>query len=94
MPLNGSLDESPLPGVIRLLEATMNTWAIADLLRESAARVVVSNPLRTRAIAEGQGEDGQGRRGDVGIAAPRRLRLDSKLDCGAARWLLRTWGRF
>lgn len=35
-----------------VLEATMNTWAIADLLRESGARVVVSNPLRTRAIAE------------------------------------------
>lgn len=30
----------------------MNTWAIADLLRESGARVVVSNPLRTKAIAE------------------------------------------
>jgi transposase len=35
-----------------VLEATMNTWAIADLLRESGARVVISNPLRTRAIAE------------------------------------------
>src|SRR5712691_4643001 len=35
-----------------VLEATMNTWAIADLLRESGARVVISNPLRTQAIAE------------------------------------------
>lgn len=35
-----------------VLEATMNTWAIADLLRESGARVVISNPLRTKAIAE------------------------------------------
>lgn len=35
-----------------VLEATMNTWVIADLLRESGARVVISNPLRTRAIAE------------------------------------------
>lgn len=35
-----------------VLEATMNTWAIADLLRGSGARVVISNPLRTRAIAE------------------------------------------
>jgi len=35
-----------------VLEATMNTWAIADLLRQSGARVVISNPRRTRAIAE------------------------------------------
>jgi len=35
-----------------VLEATMNTWAIADVLRASGARVVVSNPVRTRAIAE------------------------------------------
>ena len=35
-----------------VLEATMNTWAIRDLLCESGARVVVSNPLRTKAIAE------------------------------------------
>jgi len=35
-----------------ILEATMNTWAIAAALQESGARVVVSNPLRTKAIAE------------------------------------------
>jgi transposase len=35
-----------------VLEATVNTWAIADLLRERAGRVVVSNPMRTRAIAD------------------------------------------
>jgi transposase len=35
-----------------VLEATMNTWAIADLLRAHAGRVVVSNPMRTRAIAD------------------------------------------
>lgn len=35
-----------------VLEATTNTWAIAELLRGRAGRVVVSNPLRTRAIAE------------------------------------------
>lgn len=35
-----------------VLEATMNTWAIRDLLQESGARIVVSNPLRTKAIAE------------------------------------------
>jgi transposase len=34
------------------LEATTNTWAIADALRPLVAEVVVSNPLRTRAIAE------------------------------------------
>ena len=33
------------------LEASTNTWALADLLRAHAGRVVVSNPLRTRAIA-------------------------------------------
>ncbi len=35
-----------------VLEATTNTWAVAELLATRAGRVVVSNPLRTRAIAE------------------------------------------
>lgn len=35
-----------------VLEATANTWPIADLLAECAGKVVVSNPLRTRAIAD------------------------------------------
>ncbi len=35
-----------------VLESTSNTWAIAELLRTHAGRVVVSNPLRTRAIAD------------------------------------------
>lgn len=35
-----------------VLEATANTWPIADLLAAGAGRVVVSNPLRTRAIAD------------------------------------------
>ena len=35
-----------------VLEATVNTWQIADLLRVHAGRVVVSNPMKTRAIAE------------------------------------------
>jgi hypothetical protein len=34
------------------LEVTGNTWAIASLLASCAARVVVSNPAKTRAIAE------------------------------------------
>jgi transposase len=34
------------------IEATVNTFAIAALLDEHVARVVISNPLRTRAIAE------------------------------------------
>jgi transposase len=33
------------------VEATTNTWAVADLLRPFCQEVVVSNPLRTRAIA-------------------------------------------
>ncbi len=35
-----------------VLEATMNTWAIAELLAAHAGRLVVSNPLRTKAIAD------------------------------------------
>jgi transposase len=34
------------------LEATGNTWAIATLLASRAGREVVSNPAKTRAIAE------------------------------------------
>jgi transposase len=34
------------------VEATTNTWPIVDLLTPRVASVVVSNPLRTRAIAE------------------------------------------
>ena len=34
------------------VEATTNTWAVVDLLRPFVAQVVVSNPLRTRIIAE------------------------------------------
>jgi transposase len=34
------------------LEATGNTWAIATVLASHAGRVVVSNPAKTRAIAE------------------------------------------
>jgi len=34
------------------LEATFHTWAIASVLEPFVAEVVVSNPLRTRAIAE------------------------------------------
>ncbi len=34
-----------------VLESTFNTWAIAELLRAQAGKVVVSNPMRTKAIA-------------------------------------------
>jgi len=34
------------------LEASSNTWAIAERLAPHVAQVVVSNPLRTRAIAQ------------------------------------------
>jgi transposase len=34
------------------LEATTNTWGMVDLLRAHVAEVVVSNPLRTKAIAQ------------------------------------------
>jgi transposase len=39
------------PDDVVALEASTNTWALADLLGQHAGRVVVSNPLRTRAIA-------------------------------------------
>jgi transposase len=34
------------------IEATTNTWAVVALLRPFVRRVVVSNPMKTRAIAE------------------------------------------
>jgi transposase len=34
------------------LEATTNCWAVADVLRPFVARVVVSNPMATKAIAQ------------------------------------------
>ena len=33
------------------LEATTNTWAVVDIIEPYCARVVVSNPMRTKAIA-------------------------------------------
>jgi len=38
-------------GTALAVEATFNTWPIVDLLTPLVARLVVSNPLRTRAIA-------------------------------------------
>src|SRR5579884_118578 len=35
-----------------VMEATTNTWAVADLLRPYVQEIVIGNPLRTRAIAE------------------------------------------
>ncbi len=40
------------PGDRVALEATTNCWAVADLLRPHVARVLVSNPLTTKAIAQ------------------------------------------
>ena len=40
------------PRVRVALEATTNTWGVVDVLAETGTEVVVSNPLRTRAIAE------------------------------------------
>lgn len=34
------------------IEATTNTWSVADILRPHVADVVIGNPLRTRVIAE------------------------------------------
>lgn len=35
-----------------VMEATTNTWAVADILRPHVQEIVIGNPLRTRAIAE------------------------------------------
>ncbi len=35
-----------------VIEATLNTWTVADILAPRAGRLVVSNPTRTRAIAD------------------------------------------
>lgn len=40
------------PDDVVAVEATTNTWAVVRLLRPFVAGVVVSNPLKTRAIAE------------------------------------------
>jgi transposase len=40
------------PGDRMALEATTNTWAVVELIEPHLERVVVANPLRTRAIAE------------------------------------------
>lgn len=40
------------PDDVVALEASTNTWALAELLGRHAGRVVVSNPMRTRAIAD------------------------------------------
>jgi len=40
------------PGDQVALEATTNCWAVADALRPNAGRVLVSNPMATKAIAQ------------------------------------------
>lgn len=40
------------PGDQAALESTTNCWAVADRLRQHVARVVVSNPMATKAIAQ------------------------------------------
>jgi transposase len=55
------------------IEATCNTHAIAKLLAPRVARVVVSNPQKTRAIAEAKVKTDKGRRRGAGLAAGGRL---------------------
>lgn len=49
-----------------VLEASFNTWAVAELLSKHAGRVVVSNPMKTRAIASAKVKTDQV---DAGILA-------------------------
>ena len=44
--------ESLLPSDEVAIEATCNTHAIVKLIAPKAAKVVISNPMKTRAIAE------------------------------------------
>jgi transposase len=37
-----------------VLEATTNTWAVVRILKPHVAEVIVSNPLQTKAIAQGK----------------------------------------
>ena len=49
-----------------VLEASFNTWAVTELLGKHAGRVVVSNPMKTRAIASAKVKTDQV---DAGILA-------------------------
>jgi len=49
-----------------VLEASFNTWAVAELLGKHAGRVVVSNPMKTRGIASAKVKTDQV---DAGILA-------------------------
>ncbi|HEY5362446.1 MAG TPA: hypothetical protein VIJ82_32980 [Streptosporangiaceae bacterium] len=66
------------------LEVTGNTWAIAAVLASHAGLVVVSDPARTRAIAEAKARTGKGRRGNPGRTARGGLPAggDGQLACG------------
>src|SRR3954451_11604131 len=55
------------------LEATGNTWAIATLLASRAGAGGGVQPGEDPGDRRGQGQDGQGRRGDPGAAAGRGL---------------------
>jgi transposase len=46
------LADSLAPDDVVAIEATVNTYAVARLLEERVGRVVISNPIKTRAIAE------------------------------------------
>jgi hypothetical protein len=55
------------------LEVTGNTWAIATVLASRAGRVVVSNPAKTRAIAEAKVKTDKVDGRDPGAVASLRL---------------------
>ena len=74
------------------LKATPNTWAIATLLASRTARVVVSNPAKTRAIAEAKGKRRQGRRGGPGAHCWRRTTCPAVWRTSRRRWAARAFG--
>ena len=62
--------ESLLPTDEVAIEATCNTHAIAKLIAPRVARVVISNPMKTRAIAEAKVKTDIGRQWLVRQPAP------------------------
>ena len=70
-----------------VIEATCNTHAIAKLIAPRVARVVISNPMKTRAITEAKVKTDKV---DAGPLSAARCRLS----CRRCGWLMRTRRRF
>jgi hypothetical protein len=72
-PCRGAFAQGLGPADEVALEVTGNTWAIATVLASRAGRVVVSNPAKTRAIAEAKVKTDKVDGRDPGAVASLRL---------------------